>query len=164
MKKRRGLLLGMAGMLVMGGTWGLEVPQGKVVLTISGRVAQTNRSEGAGLSMAMLEKLPQRTFRTRTPWYPEPVEFTGPLLRDVLALVGAQGNTLVAVALNDYKTEIPVQDAQQHDVVLARLMNGKPMPVRDKGPLFIVYPYDKGLDAEVYYNRSAWQLKQLTVK
>ena len=109
---------------------------------------------------------PQRTFTVQTPWYPTPVTFTGPLLRDILAAAGANGSKIVAEALNDYKTDIPLNDAVRYYVIVARLMNEKPMPVREKGPLFIVYPFDSSpeLRAEIYYNRSAWQLSTLLVK
>lgn len=84
----------------------------------------------------------------------------------MLRAAGARGNTIVAVALNDYKTEIPFQDAMQYQVIVARLMNDKPMPVREKGPLFIIYPFDSQseLRAALYYNRSAWQLRSLQIK
>lgn len=158
-------LLGLA-VLGAGAVWALDAPQGKVVLTLSGQITEKNQGDTAVFTMAMLEKLPQHSFTTQTPWYPKPVEFSGPLLRDVLKAAGAKGSKLEAVALNDYKTEIPSQDATQHDVIVARLMNGKPMPVREKGPLFIVYPFDKKaeLNAEAYYNRSAWQLARIIVK
>ena len=92
--------------------------------------------------------------------------FTGPLLRDVLAAVDAKGTKITAVALNDYKTEIPFDDATRHDVIVARLMNNRPMPVREKGPLFIVFPFDTKaeLRTELYYNRAAWQLNMLRIK
>lgn len=158
----------LAGALTLGAgaVWALDAPQGKVVLTLTGQITAKNQGDAAAFTMAMLEKLPQHSFTTQTPWYPKPVEFTGPLLRDVLKAAGAKGSKLEAVALNDYKTEIPAQDATQHDVIVARLMNGKPMPVREKGPLFIVYPFDKKpeLNAEAYYNRSAWQLARIIVK
>ena len=50
--------------------------------------------------------------------------------------------------------------------VLARLLDDKPMPVRDKGPLFIIYPFDadETLRSERYYSRSAWQLKVIEVE
>ena len=40
------------------------------------------------------------------------------------------------------------------------------MPVDDKGPLFIVYPYDSDpvLQTEKFYSRSAWQVAQIIVK
>lgn len=144
----------------------LDKPAGPVVLTIQGIVSRANQGERAQFDMKMLEKLPQKSFTTQTPWYPQPVSFTGPLLRDVLAAVGAKGSTITAVALNDYKTEIPFEDATRHDVIVARLMNERPMPIREKGPLFIVYPFDTKaeLRTELYYNRSAWQLSTLQIK
>jgi hypothetical protein len=116
--------------------------------------------------MAMLEALPQQSFTTRTPWYKEGRKFTGPLLRDVLAAAGAGGKTLKAMALNDYKVELPQEDTLTYGVVLARLMDDAPMPVRDKGPLFIIYPFDTDatLRSERYYSRSAWQLKSIDVE
>jgi hypothetical protein len=144
----------------------LDKPEGRVILTVSGAITQANVGANAEFDMKMLEKLPQKTFTTQTPWYATPVSFTGPLLRDVLAAAGAKGNKIVATALNDYKTEIPFDDAVKFDTIVARLMNDKPMPVREKGPLFIVYPFDTKpeLRTETYYNRSAWQLSGLKVQ
>lgn len=160
----RGLLL--LGCLGCGLAWGQAAPTGDVVLTIGGKVSKPNAGAQAVFDMKMLEALPQHSFTTRTPWYADPVRFTGPLLRDVLAAAGANGSKIVAVALNDYRTEIPFSDAMRHDVVVARLMNDKPMPVREKGPLFIVYPFDSKteLKTELYYSRAAWQLNQLQVQ
>jgi hypothetical protein len=144
----------------------LEAPSGAIVLTVSGKLRTPNQGERAVFDMAMLEKLPQRSFSTTTPWYGEPHKFTGPLLRDVLAAAGAEGKQLKAVALNDYKVDIPAEDAKAYDIVLARLMDDKPMPVRDKGPLFIIYPFDARpeLRNTIYYSRCAWQLKAIEVQ
>jgi hypothetical protein len=114
----------------------------------------------------MLEKLPQQTFTTMTPWDKQPIKFTGPLLRDVLAAAKATGTTIKAAALNDYQSSIPLADSQKFDVILAHKMNGEDIPVKTKGPLFIVYPYDSKVElrSSVYYERSAWQLKSLTIE
>lgn len=152
------LAIGMAG--------AQTAPTGDVVLTVSGQVAKPNAGNRAVFDMAMLARLPQHTFTTRLPWFTEPVRVTGPLLRDVLAAAGATGTRIVAIALNDYRTEIPFADVTQHDVIAARLLNGKPMTVRDKGPLSIVYPFDSNpeLRTELYYGRAAWQLIQMQVQ
>ncbi len=144
----------------------LAPPQGKVVLSISGQVNRTNAPSRADFDLDMLAALPQRQLVTHTPWHQGAQTFTGPLLRDVLAQAGANGKLLVAVALNDYRCEIPSDDTTQFDVVLARLQNGEPMRVRDKGPLFIVYPFDSDakLRSDRYYARSAWQLRSLIVQ
>ncbi|MFY3385917.1 molybdopterin-dependent oxidoreductase [Paracidovorax sp. MALMAid1276] len=144
----------------------LDKPEGPVILTVEGSIGHPNQAGKAVFDMKMLEQLPQQSFSTKTPWYPHAVTFTGPLLRDVLAAAGAKGSKITAVALNDYKTEIPVDDATRHDVIVARLMNNKPMPVREKGPLFIVFPFDTKaeLRSELYYNRAAWQLHLLRIQ
>jgi hypothetical protein len=143
----------------------LEPSSGKVILTLSGKIADKNTPTGADFDLAMLEKLPQRTFTTQTPWEKHPVKFTGPLLRDVLAAAKASGLTLHAVAVNDYETTIPVSDAYTFDMILAYKMNDQPISARTKGPLFVVYPYDSKpeLRDPVYANRSAWQLRLLRI-
>lgn len=148
-----------------GAVWALSKPAGPVVLTIKGKVSATNEGGAAHFDMAMLEKMAQRSITTKTPWYEGPKKFTGPLLRDVLAAAGAKGATLRAVALNDYKVDIPFDDAQKFDVVMARLLDDKPMPVREKGPLFIIYPFDDKAELRVpqYFSRCAWQLRTLEV-
>jgi hypothetical protein len=143
----------------------LEVPAGPVVLTLTGRVRQPNAGAVAQFDMAMLAGLPQSSFTTRTPWYAAARRFTGPLLRDVLALAGASGSLLKVTALNDYRVDVPWADTQRHDLILARLLDGQPMAVRDKGPLFMIYPFDDQPDlrSAVYYSRSAWQLKTIEI-
>lgn len=144
----------------------IGVPSGKVVLTISGKIGERNSPQGVQWDMAMIEKLPQHSFTTLTPWEKQPVQFSGPLLRDVLAAVKAQGTVIKAMALNDYQSTIPVEDAMKFDMVMALKMNGQPIPVKTKGPLFIVYPFDAKpeLRSAVYYERSPWQLKSLTLE
>lgn len=147
-------------------TWALQPATGKVILTITGNVAEKNTANAAVFDLSMLEKLPQQNFTTMTPWDKQPIQFTGPLLRDVLAAAKATGTTIKAAALNDYQTAIPLDDAQKFDVILAHKMNGKNIPVKTKGPLFVVYPYDTKpeLRSTTYYERSAWQLKSLTIE
>lgn len=143
----------------------LAPPAGPVVLTIRGSVALPNAGSVADFDMPMLEALPQSSFTTGTPWYAAARRFTGPLLRDVLAAAGAEGTTLKLTALNDYAVEMPYDDARRHDPIVARLLDGRPMAVRDKGPLFLVYPFDSspGLRSAIYYGRSAWQLRWIDV-
>jgi hypothetical protein len=146
-------------------TWALDKPQGQVVLSLTGRVRQANQGARADFDMGMLEALPQQTLTTRTPWFAQARRFTGPLLRDVLAAAGAHGTALRLLALNDYRVDMPMDDAQRHDVVVARLIDGQAMAVRDKGPLFVIYPFDARaeLRSAVYYSRSVWQLRTIEV-
>ncbi|WP_082039827.1 molybdopterin-dependent oxidoreductase [Serpentinimonas raichei] len=143
----------------------LERPRDRVVLTISGQIGVSNQGGAAVFDMAMLEALPQHRFATRTPWEPGVVRFSGPLLRDVLALVQARGQRLHATALNDYRITLPLQDARDFDVIIATRMNEQPMPVRTRGPLFVIYPFDSDpqLQHARFYERSIWQLRSIEV-
>ena len=163
---RRQCLLSAATLLLAATSHALDVPKGKVVLSITGNIQFKNAGDRADFDMNMLAALPQHSFTTNNPWYKDPKKFTGPLLRDVLAAAGAQGTTLKAVALNKFKVMIPVADAQKFPMVLASLMNDMPMPLREKGPLFIVYPFDSYPDLHTaqYYNRSAWQLRNIDIQ
>ena len=127
---------------------------------------QTNAPLVASLPMEFFKKLPQHSFVTKTPWYKKPVQFTGPLLRDVLAAVQVKGRVIHAVALDDYQVSIPFSDATQFDVILAHTMDGETLTPKNKGPLFVVYPYDSKpeLQAVRFYERSIWQLKALRLE
>ncbi|MCA0243712.1 MAG: hypothetical protein LCI02_22985 [Proteobacteria bacterium] len=168
MPRRRDVLRGGVALALggAGAAWALEPPSGGIVLTISGQVRNPNDGAHAQFDMPMLERLPQTSFSTHTPWYSQARQFTGPLLRDVLRAAGAHGSVLRARALNDYRVDIPFEDPQRYDIIIARLLDGAPMPVRDRGPLFVVYPFDAvpELRNAVYYSRSAWQLRTIEVK
>ncbi len=152
--------------LLMGAALAGPAFSGKAILTVSGKIDEKNQANGFALDLEMLEKLPQQNFSTLTPWDKKPIKFTGPLLRDVLALVKANGTRIKAIALNDYQTSIPISDATRFNVIVAYKMNDETIPVKTKGPLFIVYPYDQDetLRSTVYYERSAWQLKALIIE
>jgi hypothetical protein len=167
MKRRHfSALLIVTGVGVSSAAMALKPPTERPVLTVSGKIGLKNAGDKARFDMKMMEALPQHSFTTRTPWYDKPVKFTGPLLADVLAAVKASGSTVSAVAINDYKISIPVTDTTRHKVIVARLLDDKPMPVREKGPLFVVYPFDDSseLRSSTYYERSIWQLKALDVQ
>lgn len=120
----------------------------------------------AAFDMKFIKSLPQRSFTSKTPWYKDAVTFTGPLLRDVLAAAKAKGETIHAVALDEYQAKIPFSDAQDYDVILAHQINGETLTPKNKGPLFVVYPYDSKpeLQSVRFYERSIWQLKALRIE
>ena len=70
-----------------------------------------------------------------------------------------------AIAVNNYSVPIPVADAVEGGPLLAFEINGAAMSIRDKGPLWIVYPYDSKTDyqSETIYSRSIWQLNRLQI-
>ena len=143
-----------------------EAPQGAVILTISGKIGIKNSADAALFDAALLDALPQHSFVSTTPWLKNPATFTGPLLKDVLQALKAQGTNLKALALNDYKVDIPLDDAFKFDVILTRKVDGKVLTVREKGPIFMMYPFERfpQLKTDIYYSRCVWQLKSLRVE
>lgn len=144
----------------------LAKPTGKVVLTVSGQIDHTNGDGVAEFDMAMLDALAQGETRTRTPWYDGEKTFTGPTAKALVEAVGGHGTSMTVLALNDYATEIPLGDFTDLPVILATRLDGQPMSVRDKGPVFVIYPFDQRpeLNNETYYGRSAWQVKSIAFK
>lgn len=135
----------------------------EVILTIDGEIAG-----GVPVDMTRedLEALGSATIVTKTPWSDSAVAFEGVPFKALLEKVGATGDNLAVVALNNYRSELPVADIEQYGLILALKQDGAYMPVSDKGPLFIVYPFDAdaALDNDVYYARSAWQVRSITVE
>jgi hypothetical protein len=144
----------------------LDAPAGAAVLTVTGEIARTNAEGAAIFDRAMLEAIGPVTFTTTTTWTEGPQVFTGVELADLLATLGVEAGTLRATAINDYAVDIPVSDAVEGGPIVAYLRDGAPMSVRDKGPLWIVYPYDARPDyqTEVIYSRSIWQLDRIEVR
>jgi len=163
----RGTLLGWLLALGAAPAAALDPPSGKAVLTLTGKVAAPNGPDGtASFDIGVLERLPRHSFTTKTPWYSKPRKFTGVLLRDLLAAVGTAPARLNAVALNDYRVEIPLDDVARGDAMLAYLLDDEPMSVRQKGPLVIIYPFDDKpeLRNAVHYSRAIWQLRALDIQ
>jgi hypothetical protein len=156
------LLLGARGLAAASP---LPAPAEKPILTISGKIATTNADGTAIFDRPMLEQLGMVSFQTTTPWYSGVTKFEGVPMVKLLAEVGAKGTRLIVSALNDYSSEIPIEDFARYGVILALKRDGEYMPVRDKGPLFIVYPYDSApeLKSQKFYSRSAWQVKSIEV-
>lgn len=143
----------------------LDLPKERVLLTVTGAIKETNSDGQAVFDRPMLDSLHGRSVQIETPWTEGQTHFEGPLLRALLDVVGAQGTTLRITALNDYSAEVPISDATDFDTMLATAMNGQPMSVREKGPVFMIYPFDTNpeLYNEKYFSRSVWQIKSIEV-
>ncbi len=130
------------------------------LLTLSGVQAPVTYDRAA------LEELRVETIQTTTIWTEGTQEFTGVPLAAFVEAAGITSGTLKAYAVNDYAVEIPVSDAVQNGPIIAYLNNGEPMSIRDKGPLWIIYPYDSKPEyqSEIIYSRSIWQLDRIELK
>lgn len=146
--------------------WSLAPSSGRPLLTLHGKVRHANRESEADFDTALLASLPQHRIRTRTPWHQGEPLFAGPLLREVLKAAGAEGQTLRMSALNDYRVDMPADEAQRFDIIVATQLDGREMTVRDKGPLFVMYPFDRHpeLRNAVNFSRCIWQLRRIEIR
>ncbi len=135
-------------------------------LQIDGAIRAPDGSQVIQLDGATIRALPQRNVTTRTPWHDGAVTFSGPRLWDLLEPLKPAGKTLHITALNDYSVDIPLSDLPRYQPLLAWQLNGKALTVRNKGPLFLIYPFDAypELHNQLHYGRSIWQIKRITVE
>ncbi len=141
----------------------LGQPQGQVLLTVTGHISNTNAENAAQFDLEMLEALPVTKFSTTTVWTDGVQNFEGVSLADLREALALEGENLHATAVNDYGIDIPATDITKDGPIVAYRMNSKTMSLRDKGPLWIVYPYDSDarFRSEVIYSRSIWQLDRI---
>lgn len=130
-----------------------------VILTV------INNGETLVFDHATLESLPATTFTTTTVWTEGEQKFTGVALSEFLEHIEAKGSELRAQAINDYSIEMPMSEAISEGPIIAYERNDEPMTIRDKGPLWIVYPYDSDpkFKTDVILYRSIWQLDRMEI-
>jgi hypothetical protein len=144
----------------------LDAPKERPILTITGKIGVTNKDSAAQFDRALLESLGTIAFETTTPWFNGLVKFEGVAMDKLMQTVQASGQRVSVIALNDYSSELPMEDFAKYGVMLALKRNGEYMPVSDKGPLFVVYPFDTNpeLKNQKFYSRSVWQVTRIDVK
>ena len=160
-KFRFGLIVALVSAMV--NTAAPSVAQSEpIILTIDGKVAG---GHPVNFTRSELIALGTSSITTSTPWNEGTPTFEGVPMSVLLAEVGATGSAAEILALNNYKTSIPVSDFADYPVILALKKDGEFLAVRDKGPLFVVYPFDASseLAADIYYSRAAWQVRKITI-
>lgn len=104
---------------------------------------------------------PQQTYDTRTPWTAEDetVIYRGPLLADVLSQTGqADGASVRVTAYDDFYSDINMDEIRSYEPIIAVERNCteedrqsalcapeqdfRPIGIVEKGPMFMVWPYD----------------------
>lgn len=118
-------------------------------------------------SRAELKGMTQTSYRTSTEFTDGAPEFSGPLARDVIASVGVGDATIaVMTAANDYAIEVPIDELMKYDVILATSVDGKRLSLRDKGPIWVMYPRDhhKELQDPMFNGRLIWQMVRIELK
>jgi len=152
---RRSLLASLA-------TPGVAAATADPALEVQGAIAPPSPRR---LGLDALDAIASLPLTTRTPWTQGLQHFSGVPLRLLLDTLGAQGTTLRAVALNDYVASMPIAEAVASDAFLATRRDGAPIPVRLRGPCWIVFPWSQRPELETPENRrrAVWQLQHIEI-
>jgi hypothetical protein len=133
--------------------------QDGIALELSGEM------DVATLSLADLDAMKQVQFETSTIWIEGVNTFSGVSLKALLEAYNADGTAIEMMALNDYSVNMPIVELEKNAPIIATRLNGETMSVRDKGPYWVIFPYDSNTEyqTETVYSRSIWQLNRLRV-
>ncbi|QLC72946.1 oxidoreductase [Pseudomonas sp. LPB0260] len=135
--------------------------QDHIVLTVT-----DSGGTSVDYDLAALEAMDSTNLLTHTSWTDGLQRFTGVRASLLLAAVEQPGASVRALALNDYEIRMSVKDLTDYPVIIAYKRNGEYMAIRDKGPLWIIFPQDDhpeltGLETD---QKMVWQLRQLVVE
>lgn len=148
----RSLAIAFCGMLPMLGA-GAQAEE--PVLTLTGAVTET-------LTLEDLREIGTTELSTETPWTEGTQVFVGVSGADFVESVGGEGTDVIATALNDYSVVIPFEVFADATTLIAFERNDEVMSVREKGPIWIVFPFDEaGFDRDVYRTYAIWSLDRL---
>ncbi len=137
----------------------------EIILTVTGN---TDRSAAGAVEFTLeqFEALGLSKIKTSTPWHEDVVEFEGVPGHAFIKFMGSHGTEIDAIAINDYKVTIPIIDLTENGLIFATRKNSTPMTIREKGPVFAIYPFDshEKINNDVYFSRAIWQIKSLHFK
>lgn len=143
----------------------LGVAQAQVAVSQEAPVLLTidpgNGADPVALTDADLMEMEQVSFATSTLWTPKVQEFSGPSLHSVLERAGATGPFWVKlVAANDYSVVLGPDLIDDSFPIIANRIDGDRFTMRNKGPLWLIYPFDLEPEykREIHYSASVWQL------
>lgn len=156
------LILALSGLSAQVGTAHAEEPTVLTVMDGQGDVLRT-------FSDADLAELPQNQFVTETLWTDEANSFSGPSLLAVLEAAGSGAldayDEIRLTALNEYSAIIAPELIESDVPIVATRIDGAAFSVRDKGPSWIVFPFDQDprYQTEIVYATSVWQLRDIVL-
>lgn len=158
--KRLALILGLGALLAACSPAGDTAQDDLIVLTVSGAITETNRpprndftdplftnrqielGSAYEFSYNTLFAMPQHeVIATYSSWEGHVVVAKGPRLLDVLDLAGATGSNVTLQAIDGYTYSFD-RGTITNDYVLALRINGEPLHLGGRGPVWLVIPED----------------------
>lgn len=131
----------------------------------AGETILTLESQGKERSFTLEQLLPHIDMEliTSTPWTDGPTTFVGISAKEILNMLEVEKADLKVTALNNYWSRIPYRDIEKYNPVFAVKKNGQTMSVREKGPVWVIYPlsdFDEQ-NNEILHSRMVWQVSRI---
>lgn len=167
MKKRTFLhttAIGAAALLFtpMHARAGKTLPDGPVLLTVTGEISKANRGaldpaldqlmtkqklsfdRAFTFDFAALDKLSRQTVFPTIEYDAKAHRLSGPTIENVLKTVGASENASVLLrAIDGYAVTVEASDLRKYRFIIASRMDEQPMALGGLGPLWAVYDADR---------------------
>ncbi|WP_235285128.1 molybdopterin-dependent oxidoreductase [Thalassospira sp. HJ] len=129
-----------------------------------GTLSMTNTNgETVRVSMKELMDLQATEINTSTQWTDGVQKFRGVAFDLLLDTYGLEADTVRVSALNDYNVMVPADVLRNDGAILAYQLNDAEMSVREKGPFWVIFPYDADdrFNTDTYWAYSVWQVKSV---
>ncbi|MGI9509316.1 MAG: molybdopterin-dependent oxidoreductase, partial [Geminicoccaceae bacterium] len=145
---------------------GMPQPTDETLLTVTGKIRETNAEGRLEFDRSLLMQLGLSKLTPSTPWTDGERAFMGVPFASLLDAIGATGTIVRAVAANDYVVDIPISNLREANAFLAMSMDGTQLRLRDKGPLWIIYPWSQRpeLNRIELHGYAVWQLQSLHIE
>ena len=135
----------MCAILVMVGSacMAAPAPTGKVVVTVTGAIANTNSDKGLELDLEMLEGIGLVDYSGKDPWLGNK-KYTGVLLSEILKYAEADEAAVevVVIAKDGKKVTVAVDTLKEYPIMLATKDGGKAIGSGVGGPVKLVFPHN----------------------
>ncbi|NYZ11115.1 hypothetical protein HL658_01020 [Azospirillum sp. RWY-5-1] len=138
-------------------------PSGRGMLIVTGA---TDRGPEVRLAPSDLEAAGVTAIVTATPWSVPASRFEGPRLDALLTALGARGGEVVLSALDGYSVTLPRGLLERYGAILAMRQDGRPLSVRDRGPYWLMFPFDDHAELrnDRHYYQAIWQVNRIEVR
>ncbi len=144
----------------------LQTPTGRVILEVDGAIERTTNGTTAVFDLELLESLGKSEISTESPWTDGMTKFQGVPISALVKHLGGNGSKVRFLALDDYTVTIPTSDFEAYEPILATRRDGEPMQIRDKGPIWVIYPWSDNpeIQNEENYGKAIWQVFRMTIE
>jgi hypothetical protein len=166
--RRLGLIIGLCAILALAGSvycLAAAKPTGKVVVTVTGSITETNSDKGLELDMAMLEGIGAKLYDGADPWLGKK-KYTGVVIADILKFAGASKDVaeVIVIAKDGKKVTLKAEDVDKYPIMLATQDAGKPIGAGLGGPVKLAFPYTTYPELQKMYPKEDWSWFVVTLE